>query len=69
MSHSITAVGEVLPMHPGLVAIFFMAVQAGRGRSPVLVAQNGLPPMHPGPAKNAGGVRRGTETKRNDIVA
>jgi hypothetical protein len=32
----------------GLVAISFKAVQAGRGRSPALVAQNGLPPMHPG---------------------
>jgi hypothetical protein len=33
---------------PGLVTIFFKAVQAGRGRSPVLVAQNGLPPMRQG---------------------
>ncbi|MDR1627143.1 MAG: hypothetical protein LBT33_11450, partial [Spirochaetia bacterium] len=31
-----------------LVAIFFKAVQAGRGRSPALVKQNGLPPMQPG---------------------
>jgi hypothetical protein len=31
-----------------LVAIFFKAVQAGRGRSPVLVARNGLPPMRKG---------------------
>jgi hypothetical protein len=31
-----------------LVAICFKAVQAGRGRSPALVAQNGLPPMQPG---------------------
>jgi hypothetical protein len=32
----------------GLVAIFFKAVQAGRGRSPALVKQNGLPPMRQG---------------------
>ncbi|MDR1626685.1 MAG: hypothetical protein LBT33_09100, partial [Spirochaetia bacterium] len=43
----------------GLVAIFFKAVQAGRGHSPVLVAQNGLPPLQP--AANALKFRIGVE--------
>jgi hypothetical protein len=36
-----------------LVAIFFKAVQVGRGQSPVLVKQNGLPPMHPGKSRDS----------------
>jgi hypothetical protein len=50
---AILETGLLLAHATWLVAICFKAVQAGRGRSPVLVKQNGLPPMREGLQRKA----------------